>query len=218
MLFSHLVRAAKRSPKGSRLTPFGGMQKLKDVYLKLEAKYRDPTMLFHRLTDEANEKLGKTESIAIHRILRPHISIDSDSESLEAMQTEASCSTMVTQPIPIVEDIDQEDDDILKLTDIGTDDDIPGGADDDILGGADDDILGGAAPAFSLERSLKKWWKMRKIKNNKIAKKHIKPMSRFPVGKCGTSRVWLGGDPPQVDEDTLRERIAESGAEGDDAA
>ena len=214
MLFSHLVRAAKRSPKGSRLTPFGGMQKLKDVYLKLEAKYRDPTMLFHRLTDEANEKLGKTESIAIHRILRPHISIDSDSESLEVMQTEASGSTMVTEPIPIAEDIDQEDDDILKLAPGSSpDDDILG-----ILGGADDDILGGAAPAVSCARSLKKWWKMRKIKNNKIAKKHLKPMSRFPVGKCGTSRVWLGGDPPQVDEDTLRERIAESGAEGDDAA
>ena len=98
----------------------------------------------------------------------------------------------------------------------------PGSSPDDdilgILGGADDDILGGAAPAVSCARSLKKWWKMRKIKNNKIAKKHLKPMSRFPVGKCGTSRVWLGGDPPQVDEDTLQERIAESGAEGDDAA
>ena len=214
MLVFHLVRAAKRSPKGSRLTPFGGMQKLKDVYLKLEAKYRDPTMLFHRLTDEANEKLGKTESIAIHRILRPHISIDSDSESLEVMQTEASGSTMVTEPIPIAEDIEQEDNDILKLAPGSSpDDDILG-----ILGGADDDILGGAAPAVSCARSLKKWWKMRKIKNNKIAKKHLKPMSRFPVGKCGTSRVWLGGDPPQVDEDTLQERIAESGAEGDDAA
>ena len=179
---------------------------MKDVYLKLEAKYRDPTMLFHRLTDEANEKLGKTESIAIHRILRPHISIDSDSESLEVMQTEASGSTMVTERIPIAEDIDQEDDDILKLAPGSSpDDDILG-----ILGGADDDILGGAAPAVSCARSLKKWWKMRKIKNNKIAKKHLKPMSRFPVGKCGTSRVWLG--------DTLQERIAESGAEGDDAA
>ena len=178
---------------------------MKDVYLKLEAKYRDPSMLFHKLTDEANEKLGKTESIAIHRILRPHISIDSDSESLEAMQTEPSGSTIVTEPIPIAEDSDQEDDDIVKSKH-----------------GSSADCVGGAAPAVSCARSFKRSWKMRKIQNlltpYKITKNRLKPVSKFPVGTCGASRVWLSGDSQQPDEDTLREIIAESGAEVADAA